>query len=131
MENQQDVPPYPMSPPPMPAPIRLWWKQPRAMMGCAVAVAVASFLVGFAFGRSTASTDSADNMTAAEKGKSDAQWIFRNHTRGGDVSINSGSPDFACGVAENGVGFIRFYTAEQSQEYLAACEEELAALTSE
>lgn len=32
-------------------------------------------------------------------------------------------------AAEKGVGFIRFYSAAQSQEYLAACEQELTALT--
>ncbi|MGW5198624.1 hypothetical protein [Streptomyces spiralis] len=101
-----------------------WWKRPAAMVGGVVAVAVASFCLG------VASVDSggSDQMAPAEKGRSDAQWMVRNHTQGGDVSITGTSPEVACEIAEKGVGFIRFYSAEQSQEYLTACEQELAAL---
>ncbi|CAM5332346.1 hypothetical protein [Streptomyces aurantiogriseus] len=103
-----------------------WWKRPLALWGGVVAIAVASFFLGFSSGNSGGSDN---NLTAAEKGKSDAQAIVQNHTARGDVSITDTSPELACGVAEKGVGFIRFYTADQEQEYLIACEQEFAALT--
>jgi hypothetical protein len=53
--------------------------------------------------------------------------IVRNHTARGDVAWTT--PDVACVRAENGVGFIRFYTDLQAQEYVAACQQEYAALT--
>ncbi|MGY1583824.1 hypothetical protein [Streptomyces sp. MN13] len=102
-----------------------WWKRPVVLWAGVVALAVGSFFLGFSSGNSGGS----DNLTAAEKGKSDAQAIVQNHTARGDVSITDTSPELACGVAEKGVGFIRFYTADQEQEYLAACEQEFAALT--
>jgi hypothetical protein len=88
---------------------------------------VVLFVLGFMSGSSGASAAGPDNLTAAEKGKSDAQAIVRNHTAGGDTAI--ATPEAVCDVAEKGVGFIRFYTEQQSQEYLAACQQEYAALT--
>ncbi|WP_169316705.1 hypothetical protein [Actinacidiphila oryziradicis] len=41
----------------------------------------------------------------------------------------STTPEIACDVAEKGVGFIRFYTNQHAQEYVAACQQEYAALT--
>ncbi|WP_143204007.1 hypothetical protein [Streptomyces kebangsaanensis] len=131
MEYYQHVPPYPTSPPPMPGPVQPWWKQPGAIVGGVIAVAVTiafavmSFFVGFISGGS----GGPDRLPPAEKGRSDAQAMVRNHTAGGDVSIINAPPEFACGIAVKGVGFIRFYTPEQKQEYLAACEQEFAALT--
>lgn len=97
-----------------------------------VAAVAVAFFIGFAVGESSGPsnlTAGVDNLSAAEKGKADAQWIVRNHEARGDVSITGTSPELACGIAQKGVGFIRFYTPEQSQEYLAACEQEFAALT--
>ncbi|MET4646108.1 hypothetical protein ABID95_005865 [Streptomyces atratus] len=94
------------------------------------AVAVA-FFIGFAVGESSGPSNLAagvDNLSAAEKGKADAQWIVRNHEARGDVSITGTSPVLACDVAQKGVGFIRFYTAQESREYVAACEQEFATL---
>ncbi|CAL9456454.1 hypothetical protein SUDANB15_02530 [Streptomyces sp. enrichment culture] len=128
MENHQHVPPYPTFPPAMPEPMRPWWNQPKVMAGGVAAVAAASFFLGSVSGGGAEPADSLDRLSPAEKGKSDAYWMIQNHTAGGDVSITDTPPGVACEVAVKGVGFIRFYTAEQSQTYMTACEQEFTAL---
>ncbi|MBL3671335.1 hypothetical protein JL475_36630 [Streptomyces sp. M2CJ-2] len=129
MGNYQHVPSYPTVPPP-PRPMQPWWKHPVALVGGVAAFAVTMFLLGFISGSSFTSSSSGepDRLSPAEQGKADAQAMYRNHLEGGDVSIIGGSPDLPCGLAEKGMGFILFYSAEQSQEYLAACKQEYVAL---
>ncbi|MES4891421.1 hypothetical protein [Streptomyces sp. NPDC096012] len=100
-----------------------WWKRPVALAGGVVVIVVASFFLGFSSGGGGGS----DSLTAAEQGKADAQRIVRTHAN--DVTLSYSSPEFDCHVAENGVGFINLYTDAQVQEYMAACEQEFAALT--
>ncbi|MCX4564766.1 hypothetical protein OOK48_00140 [Streptomyces viridodiastaticus] len=128
MENHQHVPPYPTSLPSMPGPMRPWWNRREAMLGGVAPVAVASFFLGSVSGGSAEPADSPDRLPPAEKGKSDAYWVIQNHTAGGDVTITDTPPGVACELAVKGVGFIRFYTAEESQAYVTACEQEFTTL---
>ncbi|WP_406357449.1 hypothetical protein OHB56_33590 [Streptomyces sp. NBC_01635] len=131
MEYHQHVPQYPTVPPSLPRPKRPWWSHPVALVGGVVAFAVVLFLLGFISGSSSFTSSSSgepDRLSPAEQGKADAQAMYQNHLEGGDVSIIGGSPDLPCDVAEKGMGFILFYSAEQSQEYLAACKQEYVAL---
>ncbi|CAL9644872.1 hypothetical protein SUDANB32_06437 [Streptomyces sp. enrichment culture] len=130
MENHQHVPPYPTSPPSTPGLIRPWWNRREAMLGSVTAIAVASFFLGSVSGGNgnAEPADSLDRLPPAEKGKSDAYWMIQNHTDGGDVSITDTPPGTACELAVKGVGFIRFYTEEETQEYVTACEQEFTTL---
>ncbi|WP_392967453.1 hypothetical protein [Streptomyces sp. LN245] len=101
-----------------------WWQRPVVLLGTAIALVVASFCLGITIGDS-----GADSLTPAEAGRADAQAMYRNHIQGNDVSIRDNSPVFVCRVAESGVGLVRFYDDQQSEEYLGACLHEFAALT--
>jgi hypothetical protein len=96
----------------------------RAFLGTLATVAIASGTVGGLIGSNMASTkvvSGTSGLGAYDKGRVDGRSIVYNHRNRGDVSVAPAS--FACQTAAQGIGFIRFFSDSEMEEYIRGCSE--------